>query len=145
MTSTQGIITGSVGAAFIATLGMVVLSSEVSSGQFAGVIFAYSLVGSVLAVFSAFLFGWPLSLLFQRLGFIRWWQYCVGGAICAFPFWFAWFYPFNNGHWEAYRVSNSAYFYSVGVIAGFIYWWCVVRPINKSNQQGRPTSWSAPV
>jgi hypothetical protein len=145
MTSVQGIITGSVAAVFISTVGMGLFSSEVSEGQFVSVVLIYSLVGSVFAVFSAFIFGSPLSLLFRRFGLVRWWQYCMGGAVCAFPFWFAWFYPFNTGHWVAFRVSNSAYFYSVGVIAGFIYWWCVVRPINKSKQQGRPTSWSAPV
>ena len=131
MTSVRGIITGSVAATFIATLGMGIFSSEVSIGQFASVVLVYSLIGSVVAIVSAFLIGWPLSLLFRRLGLMGWWQYCIGGAVCAFPFWFAWFYPFNTGHWYAYRASNSTYFYSVGAIAGFIYWWYVVRPINK--------------
>ncbi|WP_141398469.1 MULTISPECIES: hypothetical protein [Microbulbifer] len=132
MRSAQGIIIGSVGAAVIATLGMAVVSPEVPFNQIPAVVFVYSLVGSIFAVVSAFLFGWPLSLLYKRLGFASWWQYCFGGAFCAFPFWVAWFYPFNGEHWEVYRVSNSVYFYSVGIIAGYIYWWCVVRPINKS-------------
>jgi len=145
MTAAQGIITASITAAFTVTVAMVVLSSDVSEAQIAGVVFVYSLVGSVFAIISAFLFGWPLSVLYRRLDFTLWWQYSIGGAICAFPFWFIWFYPFDTGHWEAYRLSNSAYFYSVGIFAGYIYWWCVVRPINKSKQEGRPTSWSAPV
>jgi hypothetical protein len=145
MTSAQGIYISSVTAAFLVTLVMAVVSSEVSTNQFAGVVFIYTLVSSVFATICGFMFGWPLSFLFKRLGFTRWWQYLFGGTACAAPFWFMWFYPFDTGHWEAYRVSNSAYFYSVGAVSGLVYWWLVVRPINKSKQQGRPTSWSAPV
>jgi hypothetical protein len=114
---------------------MCIFSPDVSAAQIIGVLFVYSLVASIFSTAFALLLGWPLSLLYRRLGLARWWQFCLGGVICAVPFWFAWFYPFNTGHWEAYGVHNSLYFYGVGFLGGYFYWRFVVRPqpTNKSN------------
>ena len=116
---------------------MATLSSDVSATQFLEVVLTYSFAGAIFAIFSALLFGWPLSLIFNHFGFSKWWQFCLGGAVCAVPLWIAWFYPFNSGHWQAYRITNSIYFYGVGVLGGYIYWlvvaWC--QPTNKSSKK----------
>ena len=137
MRAMKGIVAASFLAALVGTISMGILSPEVSATQFVGVVFIYTLVGSLFAICCALLFDWPLSLIYSRLGLASWWQFCIGGAICALPFWIGWFYPFDTGHWEAYRVSNSLYFLSVGVLGGYFYWWLVVRPqpTNKSSKK----------
>ena len=142
MKCTQGIFFAPIAAAFLGTLVMCFFSSKVSSTQFAGVLFTYSLVGSVFGILSAAIFGWPLSFVFRSFSLTSWWQFCLGGLLCALPFWIAWFYPFNTGHWEAYRVSNSLYFFGVGMLAGVIYWRFVVRrqPTNKSSKKDAQTA-----
>jgi hypothetical protein len=127
MKSVEGVFVTPILATFVATLIMCIISHEVSSTQFIGVLFTYTFVGSIFAVISALLFGWPLSLIYRRFRFVKWWQFSIGGAICAFPFWVAWFYPFNSTHWEMHRVGSSAYFYGVGIISGYFYWHFVVR------------------
>lgn len=111
---------------FIATFAMC-LSPEVASHQFLWVLFTYSLIGAVFGIISAFMFGWPIALVFQRFNAAKLWHYVLGGFVCALPFWAAWFYPFNTGHWEAFKISNSIYFFGVGILSGAIYWYLVVR------------------
>ncbi len=137
MKSAEGVFVTPIAATFVATLIMCIISHEVSSSQFIGVLFTYTFVGSLFAVISALLFGWPLSLIYRRFYFVKWWQFCIGGAICTIPFWVAWFYPFNSNHWEMYRIGNSIYFYGVGILGGYFYWHFVVRvkPTNKSIKQ----------
>ena len=124
-----GILVSAITATFVCTLIAFVLLPEKSTSQFVAALLTYSFVGSLFAIFSALIFGWPLSLIFRRFGFIQWWQFCIGGVICAFPLWAAWFYPFDGGHWEAYRITNSLYFYGIGSLGGFLYWWFVVRHV----------------
>jgi hypothetical protein len=111
------------------------LISEISLNKFFSVLFLYSIVGALFGIISAVLFGWPISLIFRKLNLVRLWHFAVGGAVCAAPFWTAWFYPFNTGHWAAFKVSNSIYFYGVGVLAGVIYWFLVVRGQHTNNQR----------
>ena len=101
MKPTSGLFISSFLAAFLGTVAMASLSSEASSSAVGSLVFVYTLVGAAFAILSAFVFGWPLSKLYKRVGFFKWWQYALGGAACALPFWVAWFYPFNTGHWEA--------------------------------------------
>ncbi len=42
-------------------------------------------IGLVLAYLSAGLFGLPLVLLFDRRHWRSWWQFAIGGAVCALP------------------------------------------------------------
>ena len=122
----QGILIAPALGAFGGTF-LICLGPEVSLHQFFGVLFVYSIVGSVFGTISAVLFGWPISLIFRKLNLFKLWHFAFGCAVCAAPFWAAWFYPFNTGHWAAFKVSNSIYFYSVGVLSGVIYWFLVVR------------------
>lgn len=135
MKPTKGIFTASGLAALVGTVLMGILSPDVTSAQFTGFVLTYTFVGSFFAVICALLFGWPLSIIYTRLGMLNWWQYCVGGILCALPFWVIWFYPFNTGHWQAYRISNSIYFFGVGMLGGYFYWWLVVKAqlTNKAN------------
>lgn len=127
MKPVEGVFVTPILATFVGTLIMCIISHEVSSTQFIGVLFTYTFVGSIFAVISALLFGWPLSLIYRRFRFVKWWQFSIGGAIGAFPFWVAWFYPFNSTHWEMHRVGSSVYFYGVGIVSGYFYWRFVVR------------------
>ena len=133
MKSAEGVFVTPILATFVATLIMCIMSQDVSSAKFISVVFTSTFFGSLFAVISGLLFGWPLSLIYRRFCLVRWWQFCVGGAICAFPFWVAWFYPFSSTHWEMYRVTNSMYFYGVGILAGYFYWRFVVR-VKRTNK-----------
>jgi hypothetical protein len=122
----QGIFIAPALGAFIATFAMC-LTPEVASHQFGSVLITYSIVGAIFGIISALLFGWPISLVFQRFKLIKLWHFILGGFVCALPFWVAWFYPFNSGHWDAKKYTNSIYFFSVGILSGATYWFLVIR------------------
>jgi len=122
--------------AFFVTFAMC-LSPEVASHQFIGVLFIYTFIGAFFGIISALIFSWPIAMVFHYFNVTKLWHYALGGFVCALPFWVAWFYPFNSGHWEAFKISNSMYFFSVGILSGIIYWYLVVRDqhTNKSLNQ----------
>ena len=134
MKSVQGIFLAPILASIICTLTMCIISPHVGLSQIISAFIIYSAVGSIFGVVSAVMFGWPLYLLFNKFKICRWWQFGLGGVICTIPIWVAWFYPFNTGHWQTYVFSNSIYFFSVGGLAGLLFWYFVVQcqPTNKA-------------
>ena len=66
MKPAKGIIAASVLAVLIATILMAIVSPVVSSPQFTGVVFTYTLVGSLFAILCVLLFGWPLSIVYKN-------------------------------------------------------------------------------
>ena len=133
----QGIFIAPALGSFVATF-IMCLTPEVASHQFGGVLITYSIIGTIFGIISALLFGWPLALLFQRFKLNNLWHFILGGFFCALPFWVAWFYPFNSGHWEANKYINSIYFFSVGIFSGAIYWYLVIRNTH-TNKTPQPT------
>ena len=134
MTPKQAIFLAPLLGAFISTFFMCLMSEAVSSNSFFSILIMYTLAGYIFSILSAVMFGLPLSAIFRRLDLKRWWQYGIGGLLCAIPFWLLWFFPFDTEHWKQYRLINSIYFFSVGLTSGIIYWLLVVHVLfpNKS-------------
>ena len=135
----KGFLLAPIVGAFFGTLLMSILSNEVSLSQMPSVLFVYTFVGSIFALFSAGTFGVALYFIFQKLRLTNLLAYFLGGLLCAAPFWIAWFYPFEGGHWESYKYTNSLYFFGVGAIGGLTFWYLVVRPMH-SNKALQPTA-----
>lgn len=123
-------IIGAVCGAFIGTMLMLALDpiEKLTATVIINTLFLYTFVGSVFAWIVAGVIGIPLYLLYRRMGWVKLWQYLLGGMFCAIPFWALWFYPFDTVHWEVYKYSNTIYFFSVGGIAAGVFWWLSINP-----------------
>jgi len=128
----KGMIIGPVCGAIAGTVIMLFFdpSNELSIAVAIDVVIIYSLVGSVIGWLVAGIIGNPMYLIYRRMGWNKLWHYLLGGIVCAVPFWAFWFYPFNSGHWEAYKYINTIYFFSVGAVAAVVFWWLSIRRKN---------------
>jgi hypothetical protein len=87
-----------------------------------GMIFLHSLVGSILGLAMAVIFGLPLHFLYVRLGILSVWLYLIGGVSGAVIFWLITSYPiiFIN-------FKSLALFVISGVFTSWIFWYLVVK------------------
>jgi hypothetical protein len=86
-------------------------------------------VASVLSL----VLGFPAALIFRKLGYTSWWQFGLVGTLIAVPFWAAYFWPFNHGHWYATWFYNSFQFFGAGALGGLLFWWFAIRAVGRSN------------
>lgn len=129
--------------AFLGTI-LMVFASDIEANQILSVLFVYTLVGSVIGMIIATFLGWPLFQAYKFFGMYRAWQFAIGGALCALPFWALWFYPFNSNHWATYRYVNSFYFFSVGIFSAIAFWYFVIRKMYTNNQLNTDSGTDAP-
>jgi ABC-type spermidine/putrescine transport system permease subunit II len=87
----------------------------------------YWVVGIPPAAISAVVLGLPAYLLFRKLGFLRWWQFIIGGTVLALPFWYEFAQPFSSARWHASGFFDSLNYLGSGAVAGFAFWWSAVR------------------
>jgi hypothetical protein len=85
------------------------------------------LVGWPIAGLTAIVLGLPTYLAFRRLGLARWWQFALGGALLAVPFWYQLAQPFSSARWVASGSYDSLNYLGSGFLAGLAFWWLSAR------------------
>ena len=139
--TTEGFFLAPIAGAFAGTTIMLFIDPGGSyTGSILGIVFFFTFVGSIFGWILGILIGYPLFRLFEKLGWRKLWQYSLGGIACAFPFWFAWFYPFNSGHWNAYKYSNSTVFFAAGIVSAIVFWVIRILPDQHSNKELQRTA-----
>ena len=80
----------------------------------------------------AVLLGLPASLLFQKVGFRRWWQFALGGVAFAVPYWYSLAEPFSSPRWAEVGFFDSLNYLGSGLAGGIAFWWLSVRRSNEN-------------
>lgn len=95
----------------------------------------------VATVFAVVL-GFPAALLYRRLGLVRWWQFAVGGAVIAVPFWFEAALPFASPRWQQSGFYDSLNYLGSGLFGGLWFWfllrWRSKMPFNPTVERDAP-------
>lgn len=81
-----------------------------------------------IAIAFALVLGFPMALLFRRLGLAHWWQFAIGGTSIAIPFWLEAALPFASARWEQSGFYDSLNYLGSGVFSGLWFWWLYQRP-----------------
>jgi hypothetical protein len=81
------------------------------------------MVGWPIAGIAAVVLGLPIYLAFRCLGLVRWWQFALGGAFLAVPFWYLLAQPFSSTRWASSGLYDSLNYLGSGSLAGFAFWW----------------------
>jgi hypothetical protein len=87
------------------------------------------LVGWPIAAITAIVLGLPTYLAFKRLGLVRWWQFALGGALLAVPFWYQLAQPFSSARWASSGSYDSINYLGSGFLAGLALWWLSARAL----------------
>jgi hypothetical protein len=79
-------------------------------------------IGLVLAYLSAGLFGLPLVLLFDRRYWRSWWQFAIGGAVCALPTLLVYAALGSPDHLQPFGVFPALGLLFWGCTSGLVFW-----------------------
>lgn len=79
-------------------------------------------IGLLLAYPTALLIGVPLLFLFNRRGWLAWWQLGLCGAICVLPLQLLYWHFRTPPHLEAFSLVNVLLLQVWGLFAGLTFW-----------------------
>ncbi|HUI61776.1 MAG TPA: hypothetical protein VLV25_04715 [Steroidobacteraceae bacterium] len=79
-------------------------------------------LGLIVAYISTVAFGVPLVLLFGRRLWRSWWQYCIGGAVCAVPALLVYAFARTPDHVQAFGLMPALAVLAWGASSGFVFW-----------------------
>ena len=80
-------------------------------------------VGFPVAIVFAIVLGLPAALIFRKFHLTRWWQFSIGGALIAGPFWLDLAQPFASARWQQSGFFDSLIYLGSGTLAGLFFWW----------------------
>ena len=80
------------------------------------------IVGAIVAIPHAVVFGLPAFVAFRKYGLGRWWHYAIGGVLIAVPCWVLIAQPFDSARWRYAGGYDSVNILGTGLVAAILFW-----------------------
>jgi hypothetical protein len=106
----------------VATSSSCVVGLGTGTGTWCGLPWFW-LVGFPVALVSTLLLGVPTAFIFRKFHFERWWQFIIGGAAVAVPFWYQLAQPFGSARWQQSGFFDTLNYLGSGAFGGLFFWW----------------------